>query len=223
MRRWLSITLVFLALVIASFLTSGYYLRWRAQSVLNDVSALVSAPNHDVAFAALKEKYGDRLRSVGCWSACRDHEVCSYEVTVSNRALSAVLRIPYTELNARFDLLDESIATAIVEYRSAQWKGESPVVHVQTDFCPAISRCGNFDFFYVDPWNLSSTSKRWNGSVEMGFSTAPELRKAALSLNVNCLRSIRGCTDIAQLLPSVWSPSATGVRCIVTNHEGQAR
>jgi hypothetical protein len=56
----------------------------------------------------------------------------------------------------------------------------------------------------------------------MGFAAVPELRKAALSLNFNCLTNISGCTDIAQLLPLVWSPSATGVRCIVTNHEGQA-
>jgi hypothetical protein len=91
------------------FLGYGHYLRREAQSVVNDVSELVSAPDHDVAFAALRQKYGNRLQSVGCSA-----RVCSYEAKVSNRVLSAVLRIPYTELNARFDLLDKSIVTAVV-------------------------------------------------------------------------------------------------------------
>jgi hypothetical protein len=223
MNRWTSVPAVMLVLAIASFLTFSYYLHWKAQSVIDDVSRVIAAPNHDVAFAALKEKYGDRLRSVGCWSPRTGYEVCSYEVMVSNRAISRVLRIPYTELNARFDLLNGSVSTAMVEYRSAQWKRESPVVHVQTDFCSAVSTCGNLDFFTVNPWSLSSTAERWNGVVEMGFSTVPELQLAASSFNLKCLTSIRGCTDIAQLLPSVWSASPNGVRCVIKNHEGTAR
>src|SRR5579863_774663 len=219
MKMWVVAAIGTAALATALFLGYGYCLRREAQSVVNDVTELVSAPDHDVAFAALRKKYGNRLQSVGCSA-----RVCSYEAKVSNRVLSAVLRIPYTELNARFDLLDKSIVTAMVDYRSAQSKRESPVVHIQTDFCPATGRCGDHrDFFYLNPWSQSSTPEQWNGIVEMGFAAVPELRKAALSLNPNCLTNIRSCTNIAQLLPLVWSPSATGVRCIVTNHEGQAR
>ena len=219
MKMWVVAAITTAVLATALFLGYGYSLRREAQSVVNDVSGLVSAPDHDVAFAALRQKYGNRLQSVGCSA-----RVCSYEAKVSNRVLSAVLRIPYTELNARFDLLDKSIVTAVVDYRSAQSKGESPVVHIQTDFCPATGRCGDhWDFFYLNPWSQSSTPEQWNGIVEMGFAAIPELRKAALSLNSSCLTNIRGCTDIAQLLPLVWSPSAAGVRCIVANHEGQAR
>ncbi|MGD0182786.1 MAG: hypothetical protein ABSC15_23485 [Terriglobales bacterium] len=218
MKMWVVAAITTAVLATALFLGYGYSLRREAQSVVNDVSELVSASDHDVAFAALRQKYGNRLQSVGC--AAR---VCSYKAKVSNRVLSAVLRIPYTELNARFDLLDKSVATAMVDFRSAQSKRESPVVHIQADFCPATSRCGgHWDFFYLNPWSQSSTPEQWNGIVEMGFAAVPELRKAALSLNFNCLTNISGCTDIAQLLPLVWSPSATGVRCVVTNHEGQA-
>jgi len=218
MKMWVVAAITTAVLATALFLGYGYSLRREAQSVVNDVSELVSASDHDVAFAALRQKYGNRLQSVGC--AAR---VCSYKAKVSNRVLSAVLRIPYTELNARFDLLDKSVATAMVDFRSAQSKRESPVVHIQADFCPATSRCGgHWDFFYLNPWSQSSTPEQWNGIAEMGFAAAPELRKAALSLNFNCLTNISGCTDIAQLLPLVWSPSATGVRCVVTNHEGQA-
>ncbi|SRR5581483_389697 len=223
MKALLVALTVIVALAVASFLTFEYYLHCKAQSVIGDVSSVIAASDHDVAFAAFKKKYGERLRSLGCWSPRTGYEVCSYQVTVSNRAISKVFQIPFTELNARFDLLNRSISAAMVEYRSAQRKGESPVVHVQTDFCPAISTCGSFDFFYVNPWSLSSAPERWNGIVEMGFSTAPELQRAALSLNSKCLTSIRRCTDIAQLLPSVWSASPNGVRCVIKNHEGKAR
>jgi hypothetical protein len=223
MKALLVATTVTVVLAIASFLTLEYYLQRKAQSVIDDVSSVIAAPDHDVAFAALKEKYGESLLLVGCWSPRTGYEVCSYDVTVSNRPISKVFRIPFTELNARFDLLNRSISAAVVEYRSAQWKGESPVVHVQTDFCPAISTCGSVDFFYVNPWSLSSAPERWNGIVEMGVSTTPELQRAALSFNSKCLTSVRGCTDIAQLLPSVWSGSPNGVRCVIKNHQGKAR
>src|SRR5580700_6795454 len=93
----------------------------------------------------------------------------------------------------------------MVDYRSAQTGRESPVVHVQTDFS-----CGPCDFFYLNPWVQSSSPDQWNGIVEMGFATSPELRRAALSLNPNCLSEISGCADIAQLLPTVWRASETG-------------
>jgi len=186
--------------------------------VLDDVLALTSVPNRDAAFTAMRQRYGNRLTPDESCTA----DICSYRVTVSNRLLSALFRVPYTELNARFDLRGESVVTVMVEYRSAQSNRESPVVHVQTDFCVG-HRCGPFDFLYVHPWMQSAIPERWNGVVEMGFATAPELRHAALSLDPNCLTKIRGCTDIAQLLPLVWRPSDTGVQCVIANHEGQAR
>jgi len=104
----------------------------------------------------------------------------------------------------------------MVDYRSAQPSSDSPVVQVQIDFCPAS--CGHF---FVHPWTRSGTAERWNGIIEMGFATAAELREAALSLNPRCLTSVHGCSDITQLLPSVWESSGAGVRCLVPNLEGQ--
>lgn len=152
-KMWAVVAITTVVLPTAVFLGYGYYLRREAQSVLSDISTLVSAPDHDVAFAGLRQKYGNRLESLGC-----SPRVCSYEVKVNNRVLSAVLRLPYTELNARFDLLDKSIVTAMVDYRSAHSKRESPVVQIQMDFCPAVSRCGDhWDFFYLNPWSVANT------------------------------------------------------------------
>jgi hypothetical protein len=201
----------------ATVLAYGYYLHREARSVLDDVYALTSASDRDAAFAALRQKYGNRLiPDDGCTA-----NSCSYHTTVSNHPISALFRIPYTELNARFDLRGKSVVLVMVDYRSAQSNRASPVVHVQIDFC--IGRCGNFDYFYLHPWSQSSTPERWNGIVEMGFATTPELRQAALSFNTDCLTKIGGCTDIAQLLPPIWKPLETGVRCVVQNREGQAR
>lgn len=216
-RRWVESLAVALGVGVfatAAWLAYGCYLRWEARAVLDDVHALTLASDRPVAFMALKKKYGGRLKPIeGC-----SPNICSYQVTVSNHLLSALFRVPYTELNTRFDLRNESLVRLMVDYRSAQSNGDSPVVHVQTDFC--TDACG---WFFVHPWTQSSTSERWNGIVEMGFATTPEMRQAALSLNPNCLTKIHGCTDIAQLLPAVWQRSDSGVRCIVPNREGQAR
>jgi len=212
--QWVTALVGVVFLVILMWLGYGFYLRYQVRSVLDDVRTLSVASDHTAAFEALRHKYGNRLKSMeGCSEA-----ICSYDLSVSNHAMSAAFRVPYTELNARFDLRGRSVVTVMVEYRSAQSVSDSPVVHVQIDFCPAS--CGHF---FVHPWTRSGTAERWNGIVEMGFATAEELREAALALNPRCLTNMRGCSDIAQLLPSVWESSGTGVRCLVPNLEGQAR
>jgi len=208
-KYWLAASLGTGVLVVAA-LTYGYYLRREARSLLDDVSALSSAPDPDAAFIALQHKYGNRMKPVESLPWTR-----SYEVTVSNHLLSTIFRMPYTELNIRFDVHGTSPVVVMMEYRSAQPSRQSPIVTVQTDF-PGTH-------FYLNPWARTSGPDRWNGIVEMGFATAPELKKAALSLNLDCLTKINGCTDIADLLPNIWRTSKASVECLVPNHDGQAR
>lgn len=212
-KKLLAILIVAGAFVTAAWFIYGYYLQREARLVLDDVRHVSFAGDHDAAFATLRQKYGDRLKAYEGCSA----ERCSYYLTVSNHLLSTIFRTPYAELNARFDLRGKSVRLIIVDYRSAQTGGESPVVHIQTDVC---DRC---DWFFVHPWDESSTSELWNGIVEMGVATAPQLRQAALALNPDCLTRLRGCTDIAQLLPTVWQSSTNGIRCVVANRKGQAQ
>jgi len=216
LKTWLAVALGSALLATAIFVGYGYYLRWEARELLNDVFALTSASNTNNPFALLRQKYGDRMTAVAC-----SGELCSYQMTVSNHLLSALPRIPYTELNVRFEQPSKPFYLVIVDYRSALSHGNSPAVHVQTDFCTA--NCGNFDMFYVHPWDQSSTPERWSGSIEMGHTTTSELRQAALSLNTDCLTRIHGCTDIAQLLPEVWRPSEDGIRCVLANRTGRVR
>jgi hypothetical protein len=216
LRIWLLITLACFLLVVTGFLIYGYYLRRQARAVLDDVYTVMAASGREAAFTALREKYADRLMLDGC--SGRD---CSYHLTVSNRFLSATARIPYTELNVRFDLRNGLVSLIMADYRSAFRDRTSPIVHVQTDFC--TGRCGNYDFFAVHPWTQASTAERWNGIVEMGYTTVPPLRHAALSFNTTCLTSFRGCNDIAQLMPEIWKPTADGIRCALPNRTGTVR
>jgi hypothetical protein len=213
LKTWLGVTLGIIVLVTGALLTYGYLLRREAQSVLDDVSALSSARNRDSAFIALQQKYGTRMRAVEALPRSR-----SYEITVSNHLLSTLLRLPYTELSARFDIMGTSLTVVMLEYRCAQSSAKSPVVTVQTDFWGSPDT-----HFYLNPWAPTSGPDRWNGIVEMGFATDPELKKAALSLNLDCLTRMGGCIDIAELLPSVWRTAKNRVECLVPNQDGQAR
>jgi hypothetical protein len=216
LQTWLAIALASFVLIATGFLIYGYCLRRQARAVLDDVFTLTAAPDRETAFIALKRKYGNRLMLEGCWG-----DSCSYHLSVSNRFLSTLVRIPYTELNVRFDLRGKLVTLVMVDYRSAFSDRTSPIIHVQTDFC--AGRCGDFDIFYVHPWTETSTAERWNGIVEMGYSTVPQVRRAALSLNTSCLTSIRGCTDIAQLMPEILEPTADGIRCALANRTGRVR
>ena len=215
-NTWFAVTFFCVLLVVIGFLIEGYCLRRQAHAALDDVFTLTAASDREDAFAALSKKYGNRLVLDGCLG-----KACSYHLTVSNRFLSAATPIPYTELNVRFDLKDKLVSLVMIDYRSALSNRTSPVVHVQTDFCN--SNCGDFDFFDVHPWTQESTAERWNGIVELGYTTPPEMRHAALSFNTNCLTSFRGCSDIAQLLPEIWKPTADGIRCALLNRTGTVR
>jgi hypothetical protein len=207
---------ILVVLIATGLLIYGYCLHRQARAVLDDVFTLTAAPDREAAFIALRSKYGNRLMPEGC-----SGDLCSYHLSVSNRFLSMLVRIPYAELNVRFDLRGKLVSLVMVDYRSALSGRTSPTVNVQTDFC--VGRCGDFDIFYVHPWTETSTAERWNGSVEMGNTTVPQLRRAALSLNTSCLTSIRGCSDIAQLMPEIWKPTADGVRCALANRTGRVR
>ena len=211
-----SIMAASLVLIATGLLIYGYCLHKQARGVLNDVFTLTVASDREAALIELRRKYGKRLILNGC-----SGDLCSYHVSVSNRVLSTLVRFPYTELNVRFDLRDKMVSVVVVDYRSAFCDRTSPVVHMQTDFC--VGRCGNYDYFYVHPWTEKSTAERWNGVVEMGYTTIPQLRHAALLLNTSCLTSIRGCSDIAQLMPEIWEPTTDGIRCALRNQTGRVR
>ena len=203
-------------LVLSAFGALFVYGLWigaRANELLATALQLSTQPHVSQQFAALRRQYGDRFRTVGCAP-----NGCSYELSVDNRWLAALRLVPYTELAARFDLSRGGhVELMMLDFRVALHGAESPVVHVQTDFCYG-GACGGI---HMNPWSQSS-EQRLSGIVELSHTgTTWQQRRQAYALHVPCLYRLGGCKDIADLLPTVWVRNASGnVACLITNDRG---
>jgi len=173
---------------------SVYRTRRQADARLSEVRELAVSANPTAAFESLRQKYGSELLPLGC-----DRQTCQYELSLSNRNISAFRIVPFTELNIWFTVYQGSLAWAMVEYRSALNSPHRPVVHVQEGMC--AHGCGvRFD---VNPHG--TTPQMWNGLVEFDTRATAQQRNAALALNLNCLAQFGGCHDIIDLLPTMWT------------------
>jgi hypothetical protein len=190
------LALVIVAVGIAMFaVIAGLRVRTEAKSALSDLSGLQQSDDSTAAFEVLKRKYGNRLRPAqGCLP-----QDCQYLMTISNRSVSVLHLAPYAELRLWYNVYKTSLTFAMVEYRVALPRGNSPVVHVQVGMC--AHGCGvRFD---VSPHGVSQ--QMWNGIAEVGTRATRQERDAAFALNLDCLTSMGRCTDISDLLPTVWS------------------
>ena len=184
------------AVGIALFVViAGFRVRAEARTALSDIRNLQDSDNPTAAFELLKRTYGKRLQPNERCSP----EHCQYLVTVSNHSVSALHLIPYAELRVWYTVYRSSLILAMAEYRVAPQSGNSPVVHVQVGMC--ADGCGvRFD---VNPHGLSR--QMWNGLVDFDTRATQQERDAAYALNLDCLTSMRPCTDISDLLPTMWS------------------
>jgi hypothetical protein len=222
-NRW---TLVALAILICGLLS--WAMVWRTKQTIKrdsrELLATVEALSQSRDFAGVRRKYGTRLRQL---PHC-DQSDCSYEIVISNKLLAMVHLSSYAEIRARFDVSRADVITSMLDYRTAPSGEAGSIVHVQTDYSCAAT-CS---YFYVHPWqdtglNLNRATP-WegassnNGIVEFGYATNPVNRKAALSLNLECLTGAERCTNISQLLPTLWTAVHDDlVRCPIPNETGK--
>lgn len=217
-------TLVALAILICGLLSWATV--WRTKQTLvqdsRELLATVQALSQSRDFAGVQRKYGTRLRQL---PHC-ERGACSYEIVISNKVLAIVHLSTYVEIRARFDVSQADLTTSMLEYRTAPSRGIGSIVHAQIDYSCAAS-CSHF---YIHPWedtglNLNGTwegTSSNNGIVEFGYSTNPANRKAALSLNLECLTGAQRCTNISQLLPTLWTTvHGDLVRCRIPNETGE--
>jgi len=177
---------------------------WEAKTILEDFRHLDQRGEPSSAFKAFRQKHRAQLVD----EQCRDNS-CESQFLVSNRFLSALHLAPRTELRA-WMLVDQRKADFFaLEYTSSIFKQESPVVHVQEDFCGDRTdiACGDFA---LNPHGRN-VSPEWNGIVEFGQLATKEQKDAAWDINLNCLVALHGCADIAVLLPSIWRTTGHGV------------
>ncbi len=211
-RRLYVLAPLFLILSItATIFVYGLRVTEEANEILATAFHLTTTDNRPEDFAAIRQQYGRRLRALdGCASDC------TYKVGVNNLLLSKLHLVPYTELIEWFQVRDGRVLFTMLEYRTALKGTESPVVHVQTDFC-GDKVCG---WMYLNPWSDSS-ELRSNGMVEVGYAANVQRRQQAYAMSVRCLYTIGGCRDIAALLPSVWLRTDSGnVSCRIPNNSG---
>ena len=166
-----------------------------AATRLDEFRQLGISGDPTATFESLQRKYGSKLRHIeGC-----TQQFCQYEINLSNRTVSALRIVPYTELNVWFTVYKGSVQIAMLEYRTALRGPQSPVVHVHEGLC--AHGCGvRFD---VSPHG--TTQQMWNGLVTFDTRATPQQRDAALALNLDCFARIGGCKDIIELVPTVWT------------------
>lgn len=170
---------------------------WKTSSVSTRIQT------HPRLSNTFREKHRHQLAN----QECRD-DFCQYEFVVKNWVLSTLRLAPPTELRARVTVFHRRLDAAGVDYASAIFKENSPVVHVQEDFCADRTdiRC---DHFALNPHGRN-VGPAWNGIVEFGQLATDGQKKAAWALNLDCLASRHGCTDISQLTPKLWKATGPG-------------
>ena len=199
-----NVVLVLGALSIASCAFVGvstYNARRDATARLDELREMEISRNSTARFESLKRKYGSKLHPMeGC-----TQQFCQYEINLSNRTISALRVVPYTEMNVWFTVYEGSLQWAMIEYRTALKGSNSPVVHIHVGMCS--HGCGvRFD---VNPHG--TTQQMWNGLVGFDTRATPQQRDAALALNLNCFARIGGCKDIIDLLPTIWKHTNPGM------------
>jgi len=179
--------------------SSAFFTRRKAKVLIDDLKGLDAVADSTSVFRSLQQKHGDEFTREKCIA-----DSCYYELVVSNRFLSTFHLAPRTEIHTYFTLYHGSLGMVNVEYTSAVFKQNSPIVGLQEAFCSV--EC---DGFYLNPHGRD-VGPVWNGSVSFGQKTAPNQKQAAFALNLDCLAAFGGCKDISELLPSLWKRTSSG-------------
>ncbi len=203
MRFWRLVGLG-VGLTCAAFAGGIFCTRWQASTLLEDVKRLDTNVAPFSPFSTFRKKHRHQLVN----EECKDN-VCQYEFMVTNRILSTLHLAPRTQLLARITLFHQKLDAAGVEYTSAVFKENSPVVHVQEDFCADRTDipCNHFA---LNPHGRGVTPA-WNGDIEFGQLATDEQKARAWALNLNCFAALHGCRDISQLSPTIWRATGPGV------------
>ena len=194
-----------------SFFMYARVLNERANVIVNTAFEL-SEQKQAPAVTDIQRRFGSRLRL----NECRASE-CGYRVVVSNRILSALRIVPYTEMESYFWARDGVVFRNMVDYTTTVDGRNRIVSHVQLDLCEGCQT------FAIHPWDGASPLNT-NGLVEIGNEVSAQSRHAVLSLNTNCLTKLGGCQSVADLLPNVWKQTADKkIACVIQNDKGSVQ
>jgi hypothetical protein len=215
--RLAGVIVLVMILVCAGIAVGAFRSRWQAKELIEDVARLDASPDAAASFRGLREKYRHLLTV----DECRN-DACGSEFLVSNWILSGLRLAPRTELRARIFLFQGKVSGSSLEFTSAVFEHDNPIVHVQEDFCADRTdiRC---DHFALNPHGRNVTPA-WNGSVEFGQLATNEQKQAAWGINSDCLVAFRGCKDISTISRQIWRTSGSGVvsSCMRSSADSEA-
>jgi hypothetical protein len=210
MRKLIWIVVI-ATVVAASVWIYAYALRRQAESMVRNAYEL-SLSKSNPTLADLQQRYGRRLQLDGC-----DPDGCSYSVTLSNRPLAALHIFRHTRLTSSFGVRNGLVDYNTNSYMVTDGNHFNVTAHVHVDYCK------NCDSFSIHPWSNSARSDT-NGIVEIGSASSSDEKRRVFSLNTNCVTRMRGCSTVAELLPTVWQQTTDdAIRCRIANHEGFVR
>ena len=201
--RSLRILGVVIVLICAVLAGGTIYARNQARTLIGEFRSLDSAADPSAAALALMAKYDKHLVGKSCNS-----DWCQYLFVFSNASISKFRVVPRAEIGAYVTLNRGSLAIVRVEYTSAVFRADSPIVGVQEGFCPVRSIEG-CDYFYLNPHG-QNVAQTWNGDVGFGQRATRDQKRAAWALNADCFTALTGCKDISELLPTVWKRTSPG-------------
>jgi hypothetical protein len=179
------------------------FARHQANTIITDFSSLDTLSDPSATADALIRRYRNHLVDKNCQSS-----LCQYQFLFTNKAVSTFRVVPRAEIRVYVTMNRAALSIVNLEYTSAVFKANSPIVGVQEDFCRA-GRVPPCDYFYVDPHGRN-VLKTWNGSVMFGQMATMKQRRAAWALNPDCFTARRGCTNITELLPTIWKLTSPG-------------
>jgi hypothetical protein len=201
--RWLIVTCSFTLLAAIGIIGTCSPL-WEARTLLDDFKRLDRSAEPTSSFKAFLLKHRGQLVDEQCQA-----NSCESQFLVSNWFLSKLHVAPRTEFRVGMMMDHEKADFFHLEYTSFTSSGNSPVVHVQEDFCAERTDI-SCDHFAINPHG-PNVGPAWNGDVEFGQLATSQQKASAWSMNLNCFVAFHGCADITVLLPSIWRRTGPGL------------
>lgn len=202
----LAITAVSLATLLVAATLSICAIRARHQVValFAELRNIDASSDHSVAALSFLQSHHDSLSGKQCQA-----DICQYELNFTNKAISRFHVVPVAKINVYMTLKREVLAVVFVEYSSAIFKTDSPIVGIQEDFCARDDEAPACNYFFLHPHGTNATDIRI-GIVDFGRNATQAQKLAGWGLNVNCFTAPRGCKDVSELMPAAWKLTAPG-------------
>lgn len=211
MRRIRLLTRILLGLALVAGCAITVYaghLRREASRLVHIVYEFSNRGNPPT-IADLRERLGNSLKQ----SAPCIENGCGYEVRLTNQLLAVLHLAPFSVLRATFWTTNGVLDVSTLDFWTVNAEERMFLSYVTFKYCDAC------DSVWLNPGGSSRIPV--TGTIDIGNRATEANKRIALALDVSCLTKLSGCTNPAQMFPTIWEqPSVEMVRCLIPNHDG---